>query len=103
PVSGLRPRTLYRSHHLGALNADDARQVQALGIQRVLDFRGVHERASAVCALPDVTVHSLAIEPTVVQVLNALVASGHQLTVAEVAHHMRDTYRGFVRENTHRF
>ncbi|TWO68430.1 tyrosine-protein phosphatase [Caenimonas sedimenti] len=103
PVSGLRPRTLYRSDHLGALNADDARQIQALGIQRVLDFRGVDERESAVCALPDVTVHSLPIEPTVVQALNSLVAAGQTLTKEVVAHHMRETYRGFVRENTHRF
>jgi len=101
--AGLRPRVLYRSDHLGALNADDARQIQSLGIQRVLDFRGVNERASAACAVPGVTVHSLAIEPTIVQVLSDLISGGHQLTAQDVVVHMQDTYRGFVRQNTHRF
>ena len=101
--TGLKPYRLFRSDHLGALNADDARQIQALGIRRVLDFRGVDERTSAECCLPDVTVHSLAIEPTIVQALNELVASGHTLTPADVVAHMQDTYRGFVRRSTNRF
>jgi protein-tyrosine phosphatase len=99
----LRRGTLYRSDHLGALDADDARAIQALGIRRVLDFRGVHERTSAACRLPDVAVHSLAIEPTIVQVLGDLLAAGHPLTADEVVAHMQDTYRGFVRHSTHRF
>jgi protein-tyrosine phosphatase len=99
----LRRGTLYRSDHLGALNAADAAQIQALGITRVLDFRGVDERSAAACRLPDVTVHSLAIEPTIVQKLNELLAAGHQLTADDVVAHMQDTYRGFVRDNTHRF
>ena len=45
----LRPQLLFRSDHLGALDANDARQIQGLGIRRVLDFRGVHERTSAAC------------------------------------------------------
>ena len=102
PVHTLRP-VLWRSDHLGALDEGDARQIQALGITRVLDFRGAQERTSAACALPGVTVHSLAIEPTIVQKLNELLAAGHQLRPADVAEHMRDTYRGFVRHNTHRF
>jgi protein-tyrosine phosphatase len=99
----LRRQTLYRSDHLGALNADDALQIQALGVRRVLDFRGVNERASAACALPDVAVHSLAIEPTIVQVLTDLIGAGEQLTEDDVVALMQDTYRGFVRHNTHRF
>ena len=99
----LRSRVLYRSDHLGALDESDARQIHALGIRRVLDFRGVDERASAACVVPDVTVHSLAIEPTIVQVLSDLVAAGHRLTAADMVAHMQDTYRGFVRHNTHRF
>lgn len=94
---------LYRSDHLGALNDHDAAQIRALGITRVLDFRGVDERCGAVCRLPDVTVHSLPIEPTIVQKLSALVASGHQLSAADMVAHMQDTYRGFVRHNTPRF
>lgn len=99
----VRLGTLYRSDHLGALDEDDARQIQALGIRRVLDFRGIDERMSAACAVPDVTVHSLAIEPTIIQVLNELVGAGRTLTPDEVVAHMQDTYRGFVRTSTHRF
>ena len=99
----VKPGTLYRSDHLGALNADDARQIQSLGIRRVLDLRGVDERVSAECLVPDVTVHSLAIEPTIVQVLHDLMSAGHKLTAPEVVAHMQDTYRGFVRQNSHRF
>ncbi|MBI5276184.1 MAG: tyrosine-protein phosphatase [Burkholderiales bacterium] len=103
PLPLVRPHTLFRSEHLGALDEDDARQIQALGITRVLDFRGVNEREEAVCRLPDVKVHSLAIEPTVVQNLVALLDAGHQVSEADIVGLMQDTYRGFVRENTHRF
>ena len=102
PVPGLRP-VLYRSDHLGALDARDAQQIRALGITRVLDFRGVNERTSAACRLPDVTVHSLPIEPTIVQKLGDLLAAGHRPGAEEVSGHMQDTYRGFVRHNTERF
>ena len=100
---GLPLRHLYRSDHLGALDAHDAAQIRALGITRVLDFRGVHERTSAACRLEGVRVHSLPIEPTIVQKLGELVASGHALTGADVMAHMQDTYRGFVRDSTPRF
>lgn len=103
PMPGLPLRHLYRSDHLGALDAGDAAQMRALGITRVLDFRGVDERTSAACRLPDVTVHSLPIEPTIVQKLHELVAAGHRLTGPDVTAHMQDTYRGFVRHNTRRF
>jgi protein-tyrosine phosphatase len=95
--------TLYRSDHLGALDDDDAQAILALGVRRVLDFRGVSERTAAACRLPAVTVHSLAIEPTVVQVLDQMAKSGRELTADDVVHHMQETYRGFVRESTHRF
>ncbi|HZY20424.1 MAG TPA: tyrosine-protein phosphatase [Ramlibacter sp.] len=99
----VRPHRLFRSDHLGALDADDVRQIRALGVRRVLDFRGVHERTSAMCALPDVAVHSLAIEPTIVQVLAELTAAGHRLGEADVVRHMQDTYRGFVRRSSPQF
>ena len=103
PAPGLPLKNVFRSDHLGALDEHDAAQIRALGIKRVLDFRGVHERTSAACRLPDVTVHSLPIEPTIVQKLGELVASGHHLTADDVTAHMQDTYRGFVRHNTPRF
>jgi protein-tyrosine phosphatase len=99
----LRSHTLYRSDHLGALNAEDARQIRDLGIRRVLDFRGVDERTSAACQLPDVAVHSLAIEPTIVQKLQDLLAAGKDVSEEEVVVLMQDTYRGFVRTSSHRF
>ncbi|MBA2964052.1 protein-tyrosine-phosphatase [Ramlibacter sp. MAH-25] len=99
----VRPHRLFRSDHLGALDAGDARQIEALGIRRVLDFRGVDERTSAACVLRGVEVHSLAIEPTIVQVLADLVEGGHRLGEADVVRHMQDTYRGFVRRSSARF
>jgi protein-tyrosine phosphatase len=95
--------TLYRSDHLGALDEEDARAILALGIRRVLDFRGVNERTAAACRVPGVEVHSLAIEPTIVQTLAQLREAGQELTAEDAVHHMQDTYRGFVRTSTHRF
>ena len=103
PVPGLPLRNIYRSDHLGALDAHDAAQIRALGITRVLDFRGLAERDTAACRLQDVTVHSLPIEPTIVQKLFELLEAGQRPTAREVAVHMEDTYRGFVRHNTPRF
>lgn len=94
---------LFRADHLGALTAQDVAQIRSLGVRRVLDLRGASERTAAPCALPDAVVHSLAIEPTIVQKLSDLIAAGHRLTPGEVVGHMQDTYRGFVRHNTHRF
>jgi protein-tyrosine phosphatase len=99
----LRRRVLYRSDHLGALTPYDAGQIAALAIRRVLDFRGVEERTPLACRLPDVTVHSLAIEPTIVQKLQGLLEAGERLEEADVVALMQDTYRGFVRTSTHRF
>jgi len=99
----MRRRRLFRSDHLGALEQPDVAALAALNIGRVLDLRGAAERASAMCTLPGVAVHSLAIEPTIVQVLTELVAAGQAITPDDVVAHMRDTYRGFVLHNTHRF
>jgi protein-tyrosine phosphatase len=99
----MRRGVLYRSDHLGALDETDASAIVALGVKRVLDFRGVHERTSAACRVPGVEVHSLAIEPTIVQVISGLLDAGHDLTAEETVAHMQDTYRGFVSKSTHRF
>ena len=99
-VAALR---IFRSDHLGALTPHDGLRLAGLGLRRVLDLRGVTEREAAPCALPSLTVHSLPIEPTIVQVLSALIQAGHRLTPPEVVDHMRDTYRRFVRNNTDRF
>lgn len=99
----LRWGQLYRSAHLGGLTAHDQQRVAQLGITRVLDFRGVAERASTPNRLPGATEHSLAIEPTVVQRMDALVAAGRTLTAAVVAELMRDLYRGLVNQQAVRF
>ncbi|MFC5499037.1 tyrosine-protein phosphatase [Caenimonas terrae] len=101
----VRRHHLFRSDHLGNLEAEDIQLLSGKLREpvRVLDLRGVTERETAVCALEGVTVHSLSIEPTIVQVLSDLTDAGHKLTRADVVGHMQDTYRGFVRQNTHRF
>ena len=101
----VRRHHLFRSDHLGSLEADDIQLLSGKLRERVrvLDLRGVTERETAVCRLNGVTVHSLSIEPTIVQVLSDLTDAGHTLTSADVVGHMQDTYRGFVRHNTHRF
>ncbi len=94
---------IFRSDHLAALTAEEAGQLSALGLSRILDLRGVIERTAAPCALPEAIVHSLPIEPTIVQKLTGLIAAGHTLARADAVALMQDTYRGFVRHNTHRF
>jgi len=103
PDVAMRRGILFRSDHLGEMDEDDSRQILALGLRRVLDFRGADERLAHACVLPDVHVHSLAIEPTVVQVLARLIDAGETLNPVDVVGYMKDTYRDFVRHNTHRF
>jgi protein-tyrosine phosphatase len=101
----VRRRRLFRSDHLSALEPADLSTLSAILGQsvRVLDLRGVSERASAACAIPGATVHSLPIEPTIVQKLSELLEAGHRLTASDTVALMQDTYRGFVRVNTPRF
>lgn len=99
----VRRARLFRSDHLGALQPEDFTQLRELEVGRVFDFRGVSERAAAACAYPDVTVHSLPIEPTIIQKLSDLVAAGNRLTAGDVVGLMQETYRGFVRQHTHHF
>lgn len=99
----VRWRRLFRSDHLAALTPDDIVLLSPLGLARVLDFRGEAERAPLACALPGVVVHSLAIEPTVVQRIKDLLESGHALTAPETVRLMQQTYRAFVHDNAGRF
>lgn len=103
--SGLivRRGRLFRSDHLGSLTAEEFSAVLPSGVLRVCDLRGIAERTTAPCALPNVTIHSLPIEPTIVQTLTDLLAAGRKLAPEDVVALMQDTYRGFVRGNTHRF
>lgn len=99
----VRWRRLFRSDHLAALSPDDVSVLKGLGVNRVLDFRGTLEREPLACALPQATVHSLSIEPTVVQGMKDLLDAGEALTPALTADLMRQTYRDFVVGNSARF
>jgi protein-tyrosine phosphatase len=99
----VRWRRLFRSDHLAALTPDDIALLSPLGLVRVCDFRGAAERAPLACALPGVVVHSLAIEPAVVQRIKDLLESGHALTAPETVRLMQQTYRAFVHDNAGRF
>ncbi|MEO8543810.1 MAG: tyrosine-protein phosphatase [Burkholderiaceae bacterium] len=99
----VRWRRLFRSDHLGTLTPQDLSTLSALGLARVCDFRGMHERDVFPCVLPGVIVHALSIEPTVVQGMQSLLAAGKVLTPALTAELMRQTYRDFVQGNSPRF
>lgn len=97
-----RWRHIFRSNHLGQLTAEDIAIVRALGVRSAFDFRGVEERAAGVCVVNEITVHSLPIEPTVVASLRAELARG-ALTGPVALELMRESYRNYVRHNTHSF
>jgi protein-tyrosine phosphatase len=97
----VRWRQIFRSNHLGHLTAADVDVIRALGVRSAFDFRGLEERALAVCGVEEIVVHSLPIEPTVVATLRARLAAG-SLSAEDAMEIMRDSYRGYVRQNTHR-
>ena len=97
-----RWRHIFRSNHLGQLTAEDVEAVRGLGVRSAFDFRGVDERMGGVCCVSEITVHSLPIEPTVVALLRAKLQA-RALSSADALEIMRDSYRGYVRTNTHSF
>src|SRR5215475_708457 len=97
-----RWRHIFRSNHLGQLTTDDVEIVHALGVRSAFDFRGIEERAAGVCVVDEITVHSLPIEPTVVAALRAELDAG-KLTAPVALEIMRESYRNYVRHNTHSF
>src|ERR1700686_1109797 len=60
-----RWRQIFRSNHLGHLTQADIRGLRPLGLKSAFDFGGTEERAGAMCAVAEIAVHSLPIEPTV--------------------------------------
>ena len=96
-------RKLFRSDHLGLLSSDDIAEINRLNVARVLDFRGATERSAQVCAIPDARVHSLAIEPTVVQAIQVLLEAGNGIRPEDAVDLMQQTYRAFVHDNSPRF
>ena len=96
-------RKLFRSDHLGDLQAPDIAQLQALGLARVCDFRGLTERAAHPCAMPGPAVHALTIEPTVVQALEDFAQRNQGIGEADAVRLMQQTYRAFVTDNSARY
>jgi protein-tyrosine phosphatase len=98
----VRWRHIFRSNHLGHLTETDIGVVRELGVKHAFDFRGSEERTRAVCAMRDITVHSVPIEPTVVAALRARLQA-RALSSADALDIMRESYRGYVRLNTNSF
>ena len=98
----VRWRQIFRSNHLGHLTASDVEVVRGLGVRSAFDFRGVEERAAAECVIEEIAVHSLPIEPTVVAALRARLQA-RALSSADALEIMRESYRNYVRQNTHSF
>ena len=98
----VRWRHIFRSNHLGHLTETDIGVVRELGVKHAFDFRGSDERTAAACAVKEITVHSLPIEPTVVAALRARLQA-RALSSADALDIMRESYRGYVRLNTHSF
>jgi protein-tyrosine phosphatase len=98
----VRWRQIFRSNHLGHLTGADIEIVRGLGVRNAFDFRGHDERTAAVCVVEDITVHSLPIEPTVVAALRARLSAG-TLSAGAALEIMRESYRNYVRLNTHSF
>ena len=98
----VRWRQIFRSNHLGHLTASDVEVVRGLGVRSAFDFRGVEERAAAECVIEEIAVHSLPIEPTVVAALRARLQA-RALSSADALEIMRESYRNYLRQNTHSF
>lgn len=94
---------IFRSDHLGRLTAEDEVLLAALGVQRVLDFRGEQERAAVPNRLATARQHALGIEPTVVQRLQDLAAAGQRLSAAVAVELMKELYRALVNDQAHRY
>jgi protein-tyrosine phosphatase len=99
----VRWRRIFRSNHLGHVTAGDIDLLRGLGLRNAFDLRGTHERATAICAIAEITVHSLPIEPTVVAALRARSAGGTSLSPTDGLEAMRESYRNYVERNTPRY
>ena len=99
----VRWRRIFRSNHLGHLTEADIAVLRGLGLKNAFDFRGADERSAAQCAISEITVHSLPVEPTVVAALRARLANGRALSPSDGIEVMRESYVGYVRQNTQRY
>ncbi len=98
----VRWRRLFRSNHLGQLTDADVVIVRQLGIRSAFDFRGRDERSAGLCAIAEIAVQSLPIEPSVVPALRARAAAG-RLNAEDAQDLMRESYRNYIRHHTQHF
>jgi protein-tyrosine phosphatase len=96
----VRWRQIFRSNHLGHLTEADIAALRPLGLKSAFDFRGVEERTEAVCAVAEIAVHSLPVEPSVTAEMRSRLAAGVPVSAADAAEVMRDSYRNYVRHST---
>jgi protein-tyrosine phosphatase len=96
----VRWRQIFRSNHLGHVTEGDIRVLRGLGLKSVFDFRGMEERALAMCALEEIAVHSLPIEPTVQATLRSRLAADGSVSPVDALEVMRDSYRNYVCQST---
>lgn len=94
---------VYRSAHLGALSDADIARLHGLGVKRVVDFRGVQERAATPNRWPEAAQLPLTIEPTVAQRLQSLAEAGSSITAPVVQQLMCELYAMLVEEQAARF
>ena len=82
--------TPLRNHdHPVGITDDDVAVLRELGVRSAFDFRGTEERAAALCGMPEISVHSLPVEPTVVAALRAIAAGGTPLSTDHAVEVMR--------------
>src|SRR6267154_4731384 len=89
----VRWRQIFRSNHLGHVTEADIMVLRGLGLKSAFDFRGMEERAEAQCAVAEIAVHSLPIEPTVTAELRSRLVADGAVSPADALEVMRDSYR----------
>ena len=94
---------VFRSDHLADLTPDDLALLQSLPLSHSIDFRGLAESDERPYRIAGVTRLALAIEPTVVRRLRALLSQGRIPSADETVVLMCDTYRDFAREHAATF
>jgi protein-tyrosine phosphatase len=99
----VRTGQVFRSDHLAGLKPEDLARLASLGIGHSLDFRGNAESTATPYDIAGVQRLSLAIEPTVIARMQALVAQGIVPTTEETVAMMQETYRDFVNHNAGTF
>ena len=95
----VRRGRIFRSDHLATLTAHDLAALQSLGLTHSIDFRGEAEAAALPYQIAGVRNLAMAIEPTVIRRLRALMQAGQIPNTEETVALMCETYLNFVHEH----